>query len=346
MRRDDSPANLDAATVHGFGREWREFTQETGALSEADKAEIFRSYFDIFPWHLVGSDSVGADIGCGSGRWATLVAPRVRRLLACDASAEALAVARRNLEGHANVDLQLASIDRLPTADGSLDFAYCLGVLHHLPDAPRRALRNCAQAQGGRAPAGLYLLCFRQPAALVSRAVAGNGHRATPDGATAAQAPDGACHPDRAARLLAARAHRRPAGSRRQAAALVAARVLSASWILCHANRCVRPLLHADGTAVHAGPDRRDVATGGVREYRFLSPRAVLVRGGVKVGVIPAHRMRRRPDRSARLPLPFAPEIQRALIRLAAFTISAGCSSRSPWAACCCARRRRQRMRS
>jgi SAM-dependent methyltransferase len=156
MRRDDPPANLDAATVHGFGREWRQFTQETGALSEADKAEIFRSYFDIFPWHLVGSDSVGADIGCGSGRWATLVAPRVRRLLACDASAEALAVARRNLEGHANVDLQFASIDHLPTADGSLDFAYCLGVLHHLPDA-RAALSAIACKLKPGAPLLVYI---------------------------------------------------------------------------------------------------------------------------------------------------------------------------------------------
>ena len=156
MRRDDPPANLDAATVHGFGREWRQFTQETGSLSEADKAEIFRSYFDIFPWHLVGSDSVGADIGCGSGRWATLVAPRVRRLLACDASAEALAVARRNLEGHANVELQLASIDHLPTADGSLDFAYCLGVLHHLPDA-RAALSAIACKLKPGAPLLVYI---------------------------------------------------------------------------------------------------------------------------------------------------------------------------------------------
>ena len=156
MRRDDPPANLDPATVHGFGREWRQFTQETGSLSEADKAEIFRSYFDIFPWHLVGSDSVGADIGCGSGRWATLVAPRVRRLLACDASAEALAVARRNLEGHANVDLQLASIDHLPTADGSLDFAYCLGVLHHLPDA-RAALSAIACKLKPGAPLLVYI---------------------------------------------------------------------------------------------------------------------------------------------------------------------------------------------
>jgi SAM-dependent methyltransferase len=156
MRQDDSSANLDAATVHGFGREWRAFTQDAGALSEADKAEMFQSYFGIFPWHLVGSESIGADIGCGSGRWATLVAPRVGRLLACDASAEALAVARRNLEGHANVDLQLASIDHLPVADGSLDFAYCLGVLHHLPDTQGALLAIARKLKPG-APLLVYV---------------------------------------------------------------------------------------------------------------------------------------------------------------------------------------------
>jgi SAM-dependent methyltransferase len=156
MRQDDSSPNLDAATVHGFGREWREFTQEAGALSEDDKAAMFQSYFGIFPWHLVGGESIGADIGCGSGRWATLVAPRVGRLLACDASAEALAVARRNLEDFANVDLQLASIDRLPVADGSLDFAYCLGVLHHLPDTQGALLAIARKLKPG-APLLVYI---------------------------------------------------------------------------------------------------------------------------------------------------------------------------------------------
>ena len=56
-------------------------TQEAGALSDQDKEDTFNSYFAIFPWHLIGRHSIGADIGCGSGRWAQLVAPRVGRLL-------------------------------------------------------------------------------------------------------------------------------------------------------------------------------------------------------------------------------------------------------------------------
>ncbi|MGA7489034.1 MAG: class I SAM-dependent methyltransferase, partial [Xanthobacteraceae bacterium] len=110
----------------------------------------------LFPWHRIGNESVGADIGCGSGRWAHLVAPRVGRLLACDASADALAVARHNLEGHRNVDCHLAAIDRLPIADASLDFAYCLGVLHHVPD-PQRALSAIARKLKPGAPLLVYI---------------------------------------------------------------------------------------------------------------------------------------------------------------------------------------------
>jgi SAM-dependent methyltransferase len=148
--------NLDVATVRGFGREWQTFTQEPGVLSDEDGATMFRAYFDLFPWQLVGRDSVGADIGCGSGRWARLVAPRVGRLIACDASAEALAVARRNLADHHNVDFELADIERLPLADASLDFAYCLGVLHHLPDT-QRALAAIARKLKPGAPLLVYI---------------------------------------------------------------------------------------------------------------------------------------------------------------------------------------------
>jgi ubiquinone/menaquinone biosynthesis C-methylase UbiE len=47
--------------------------------------------------------SIGADIGCGSGRWAMLAAPLVGHLHAVDAGAVALSVARSNLVGFHNV---------------------------------------------------------------------------------------------------------------------------------------------------------------------------------------------------------------------------------------------------
>ena len=87
--------NVDRKTVEGFGREWTTFDQS--GLDEASKVRIFEEYFRIFPWDRLPAGAIGADIGCGSGRWATIVASRVGRLYVADASASALDVARRNL---------------------------------------------------------------------------------------------------------------------------------------------------------------------------------------------------------------------------------------------------------
>ena len=148
-------ANLDPATVRGFGEEWSRFTQ--AALSEEERARVFREYFGIFEWDRLPPDGgIGVDVGCGSGRWAALVAPRVRHLHLVDASPEALAIARGNLTGHSNVTFHAASVDALPFPDGTLDFAYSLGVLHHVPNTAA-ALGSIARKLKPGAPLLVYL---------------------------------------------------------------------------------------------------------------------------------------------------------------------------------------------
>ncbi len=95
---------------------------------------MFLEYFEIFPWERLPEKAVGADIGCGSGRWARFVAERASVVHCIDASDEALSVARLRLSALPNVVLHRCSIDALPFEEGSLDFAYSLGVLHHVPD--------------------------------------------------------------------------------------------------------------------------------------------------------------------------------------------------------------------
>lgn len=150
------PDNADRPTVEGFGREWSTFTQSDKDISAAERQAIFDGYFSIFPWQTLPPDAVGADIGCGSGRWATLVAPRVGLLHAVDASPDALAIARTNLARFDNVRLHQASVSALPFADGELDFAYSLGVLHHVPDTAG-AIRDVAAALKPGAPFLIYL---------------------------------------------------------------------------------------------------------------------------------------------------------------------------------------------
>ncbi len=146
--------NLDINVVKDFGSEWSRFDQSI--LSAADQAEIFEDYFHIFPWDSLQLDSIGADIGCGSGRWAALVAPRVGHLNLVDPSEEALAVARQNLSNAANVSFHQASVDGLPFEEGSLDFAYSLGVLHHVPDTTE-AIHSIAHVLKPGAPFLIYL---------------------------------------------------------------------------------------------------------------------------------------------------------------------------------------------
>src|SRR5262249_61545616 len=68
----------------------------------------------------------------------------------------ASAAARPTPPARHNVDFHLAAIDRLPIADAALDFAYCLGVLHHVPDT-ERALAGIARKLKPGAPLLVYI---------------------------------------------------------------------------------------------------------------------------------------------------------------------------------------------
>jgi len=146
--------NLDEATVASFGHEWKTFTQED--LDPAELKNLFDRYFGIFPWDRLPPDAQGFDMGCGSGRWARLVAPRVGLLHCIDAAEPALQVARRNLAGEVNVRFHHATTQSAPLPPASCDFGYSLGVLHHIPDTPG-ALADCVRLLKPGAPFLVYL---------------------------------------------------------------------------------------------------------------------------------------------------------------------------------------------
>jgi ubiquinone/menaquinone biosynthesis C-methylase UbiE len=145
--------NVDHLTVEGFGDEWLRFDQS--ALSEQEHKALFENYFSIFPWHILPENAEGFDLGCGSGRWAKFVAPRVGRLNCIDPSA-ALEVARKNLAQHENCEFFQATVDAMPIEDSSMDFGYSLGVLHHVPDT-QAGLEACVKKLKPGAPFLVYL---------------------------------------------------------------------------------------------------------------------------------------------------------------------------------------------
>ena len=146
-------SNVDRKTVEGFGDEWLRFDQS--ALSEQEHASLFDKYFSIFPWERLPKNAEGFDLGCGSGRWAKRVAPRVGCLHCIDPSV-ALDVARKNLAEFDNCTFHKATVDVLPINDSTMDFGYSLGVLHHVPDT-QAGLNECVKKLKPGAPFLLYL---------------------------------------------------------------------------------------------------------------------------------------------------------------------------------------------
>ncbi|MDA9153799.1 class I SAM-dependent methyltransferase [Planktomarina temperata] len=145
--------NIDDNTVAGFGDEWSRFDQSDLSTKEHD--EIFQKYFEIFPFESLSKKSVGFDMGCGSGRWAKLVCPRVGKLHCIDPSS-ALEVAKKNLSMFKTCEFHSAAVGDEILPPKSMDFGYSLGVLHHVPDTPR-AICDCVNMLKPGAPFLIYL---------------------------------------------------------------------------------------------------------------------------------------------------------------------------------------------
>ena len=145
--------NIDFKTVTGFGDEWKRFDQSK--LAEKEIWERFQQYFKIFPWSIIPINASGFDMGCGTGRWARFVAPRVGKLHCIDPSS-AIQIAQRNLADHSNCEFHFAGVDDQILPDGSMDFGYSLGVLHHIPDTAK-GLRDCVRMLKTGAPFLVYL---------------------------------------------------------------------------------------------------------------------------------------------------------------------------------------------
>lgn len=143
--------SIDPSTVEGFGYEWSVYDQ-----FDRDPASLERTYsryFARFPWSDLPEAALGLDVGCGSGRWAELSTRRGHRVLGVDASPDALRVAARRLPPGRLVN---GSAVELPLRDATVDFAFSLGVLHHLPDT-EGALREIHRVLRPGAPFLVYL---------------------------------------------------------------------------------------------------------------------------------------------------------------------------------------------
>jgi len=123
--------------IRSFGSEWKTFH----ALVPEHLQE-FENYFDITPLSSLHGKTV-ADLGCGMGRWSKIMMDRTKpAFLVCVDLSEAIFVARENLKEFDNVIFIKSDLEHLKFPGFRFDFAFSLGVLHHIPSGIETAVAN------------------------------------------------------------------------------------------------------------------------------------------------------------------------------------------------------------
>ncbi len=93
---------------------------------------------------LASPSWVVADLGCGTGNAAELLAPHVREVIAIDQSGPMLDAASKRLTGVDNVRFVEGALESLPLDDDSVDLSICVLVVHHL-ESPVSAFREMSR---------------------------------------------------------------------------------------------------------------------------------------------------------------------------------------------------------
>ncbi len=146
--------NRDENLIDDFGNEWKKFNQHD--ISEVRNKELFDKYFSIFPWNRIDKKSVGIDVGSGSGRWSYFLANKVKKLYLVEPSVKAINVSKYNLSKFKNIEFLNNDANNIPLKNETIDFAICLGVLHHIPNI-EIALKSINLKLKKNAPFLLYI---------------------------------------------------------------------------------------------------------------------------------------------------------------------------------------------
>ena len=146
--------NSDEHVIRDFGEEWKHYHQRNLEFKELN--ELFYKYFSIFPFEKINKNSKGFDMGCGSGRWAAFIAPKVKQLYCIEPSKIAIEQAKINLKRFNNCAFENSDVMENKLENNSQDFGYSLGVLHHIPDT-YLGLKSCINKLKKGAPFLLYL---------------------------------------------------------------------------------------------------------------------------------------------------------------------------------------------
>jgi SAM-dependent methyltransferase len=131
----------------------RAFFGRIGGEWDRLRRELFGEWFTHEALlSLLPSNWTVADLGCGTGNIAEILAPVVGRIIAVDREPAMLDAARKRLELFDTIDFRQGDLTALPLKDREVDAALLFLVLHHVPD-PERALAEMSRVlrPGGNA---------------------------------------------------------------------------------------------------------------------------------------------------------------------------------------------------
>jgi SAM-dependent methyltransferase len=166
-----APGEDESHVAQSFGFEWQTFHEggfEQERVFGLSRDEDVASFFEglaVKPDDLAGR--VVLDAGCGSGSLTIELARRYpdTTLVGLDLN-PAIREVYRASRSLPNLHVVRASVFEVPSRDGTFDYVWCNGVLHHTGDT-RRGFNELARVtrRGGRLYAWLY---ERKPSPLVA----------------------------------------------------------------------------------------------------------------------------------------------------------------------------------
>tara|TARA_Y100001970_G_scaffold294156_1_gene447656 strand:+ start:23619 stop:24464 length:846 start_codon:yes stop_codon:yes gene_type:complete len=149
----DNNDKIDNKVIEDFGLEWNEYNHET--YSENENLARFDEYFNIFPFELINENSIGFDAGAGTGRWAKIFSNKVKKLY-CIEPSKAINVCKSNLKNKKNCNFLNIKIEDFDAQESSMDFGYCIGVLHHISHT-QIAINHCVSKLKKGSPFLVYI---------------------------------------------------------------------------------------------------------------------------------------------------------------------------------------------
>lgn len=138
--------------AHGFGEQWKKYShfKEEGEQQFLDWLRPVRPEFF--------QDKLVLDAGCGRGHHALNSASfGARMVVGVDLGRGSTEVAYASTEDIDNISIVRADLLALPFRPGTFDYAYSVGVLHHLPE-PRAGFKSVLSRvrPGGHISAWVY----------------------------------------------------------------------------------------------------------------------------------------------------------------------------------------------